>query len=166
MTVYATLTYILKGNNVLLIRKKRGFGVGKFNAPGGKINDNENVYDAAKREVFEEIGLIIEDIEPVGILIFYSSSVEPDWVVYVFKTTSFKGNPRETDEALPLWFSLREIPLLEMWVDDWIWIPYFFNDTYFRAFFKYDNEYKKMINWRVEKINIYLLKELIENKSY
>ena len=30
--------------------QKRGFGKGKFNGPGGKQEENENIIDTAKRE--------------------------------------------------------------------------------------------------------------------
>ncbi|RLF04257.1 MAG: NUDIX hydrolase, partial [Thermoprotei archaeon] len=36
MTVYATLCFLLRGDEVLLIRKKRGFGAGKYNGVGGR----------------------------------------------------------------------------------------------------------------------------------
>lgn len=37
--------------------KKRGFGVGKWNGSGGKIQPGETPEDTAVREVKEEIGI-------------------------------------------------------------------------------------------------------------
>ncbi|MHA2033071.1 MAG: NUDIX domain-containing protein, partial [Candidatus Kariarchaeaceae archaeon] len=56
-TVDATLCFILHENEVLLIMKKRGFGKGKLNGPGGKARLNETIVEAAIRETREETGL-------------------------------------------------------------------------------------------------------------
>jgi hypothetical protein len=39
--MFATLLFIVKKDQVLLIRKKRGLGAGKVNGPGGKIDVGE-----------------------------------------------------------------------------------------------------------------------------
>ncbi|MEK7504190.1 MAG: hypothetical protein AAB550_01680 [Patescibacteria group bacterium] len=35
----ATLCFLVKDNQILLAMKKRGFGVGKWNGVGGKVNE-------------------------------------------------------------------------------------------------------------------------------
>ena len=57
----ANLCFILQDGKILLMRKKRGFGAGKINAPGGKIDPGETPLDAAVRETFEELG-----VSPLG----------------------------------------------------------------------------------------------------
>ncbi len=45
-----TLVYILKGDEILLGLKKRGFGTGKWNGFGGKVKlDEETILDGAIR---------------------------------------------------------------------------------------------------------------------
>ena len=44
-----TLVLIMKGKQVLLGMKKRGFGKGKWNGFGGKVQDGEEILDAARR---------------------------------------------------------------------------------------------------------------------
>ena len=39
--IKATLMFIIKNNDVLLIHKKTGLGKGKINGPGGKIELND-----------------------------------------------------------------------------------------------------------------------------
>ena len=43
---------------ILLGRKKRGFGEGKYNGFGGKIEEGESARDAVVREIREEAGLL------------------------------------------------------------------------------------------------------------
>ena len=40
-TMSGTLLFIISDSRALLIRKKRGLGAGKINAPGGKIDPGE-----------------------------------------------------------------------------------------------------------------------------
>ena len=51
-----------KGELLVIFQKKWNCWV----FPGGKIEPNETPLEAAKREVFEETNLIIEDLEIVG----------------------------------------------------------------------------------------------------
>ena len=46
--------------------KKRGFGEGKYNGFGGKLNKGESFEEAACREIEEECGLIPLKIEKKG----------------------------------------------------------------------------------------------------
>ena len=67
MTVYGTLCFIIKDNKVLLQKKSNEkFGGGRWNMPGGKRKDNENLEDCATREVLEETGLKVRNLEEVG----------------------------------------------------------------------------------------------------
>jgi len=51
-----TLLYVMKGGEVLLIRKKRGLGTGYYNGVGGKVKPGETPEQAAAREMAEEVG--------------------------------------------------------------------------------------------------------------
>ena len=41
----------------------------------------------------------------------------------VFVTTTWTGEPAESDELAPRWFGLDELPLDEMWDDASHWLP-------------------------------------------
>jgi 8-oxo-dGTP pyrophosphatase MutT (NUDIX family) len=45
-----TLGYLVRGDEVLMAMKKRGFGVGKWNGTGGKLQPGETVEEAMIRE--------------------------------------------------------------------------------------------------------------------
>ena len=51
----ATILFIIKDGQVLLIEKKTGLGAGKINGPGGKIEPGETPLEAAIRETQEEL---------------------------------------------------------------------------------------------------------------
>jgi len=59
----ATLLFVVRDGQILLIRKKRGLGAGKINGPGGKFEKGETPLACALRETQEE--LEIEAILPI-----------------------------------------------------------------------------------------------------
>ncbi|MGH7234133.1 MAG: NUDIX domain-containing protein, partial [Candidatus Saccharimonadales bacterium] len=75
----ATLLLLLENDRILLAMKRRGFGVGKWNGVGGKLNQGETIEQAAKRECFEEIQVKPKEITEVAILNFYFPDSKKDW---------------------------------------------------------------------------------------
>jgi len=103
----ATLCFLIKENEILLAMKKRGFGAGKWNGAGGKINVGETIKGAVIREVQEELGVKLEEkyLENFGDIKFYFKN-KPDWDmhVHIFFTKTWRGEPRESEEMKPKWY--------------------------------------------------------------
>ena len=121
-TVRATLLFVWRDGELLMIRKKRGLGAGKINGPGGKLDPGETPQQAAVREVVEEVG--VEPVHPVerGLLRFqFVDGLRLQ--VHVFTAPDCTGTLHETDEALPLWVPVDAVPYDEMWADDRVWLP-------------------------------------------
>lgn len=117
----ATLLFVLQNDNVLLIRKKRGLGAGKINGPGGRLEDNETPRECAIRETNEELLINPGNVRSAGELFFHAEDM-PRIHGYVYVATEFAGTPTETDEAIPIWFHIDDIPFDEMWDDDRLWL--------------------------------------------
>lgn len=123
----ATLCFLLKDDKILLAMKKRGFGKGRWNGYGGKLNEGESMLEAAIRETQEEIGVTPKNLKPVACINFYFPTVPEDknqnQQVFVFMTDSWDGEPQESDEMRPEWFKVETIPYKKMWPDDIYWLP-------------------------------------------
>lgn len=124
----ATLIFLLKKDSVLLAMKKRGFGEGKWNGAGGKVAPKESIEKAAIREIQEEIGVSVskDQLQKVAVLDFlFEDPRQSKWdqQVHVFITTKWRGEPKESEEMRPKWYTLDAIPYESMWSDDQEWLP-------------------------------------------
>jgi 8-oxo-dGTP pyrophosphatase MutT (NUDIX family) len=105
--------------------KKRGFGVGRWNGVGGKVEEGEEIIDAIKREAKEEIGVEIKNPEKSGFFHFkFANKEEWNQDVSLFIAREWVGEPAESEEMAPKWFSFDEIPYENMWPDDIHWLPH------------------------------------------
>ncbi len=151
MTTVGTLCYIIKSGKILLIKKKRGLGKGKWNGPGGKVDDAEDIEFAASREVLEEIGIVPDSPVKVGELEFYiDGKDEIDWHVFVFVADEYDGIEKESEEAVPKWFPTNKIPYDEMWTDDRIWMPLMLERKSFKGRFYFDRGGKNILKHEIE----------------
>jgi len=113
--------------------KKRGFGAGRWNGFGGKVQPDESIEDAAKREILEEAGIEVNKLDKRGILEFEFQGNPEILEVHVFRANEFLGEPTESEKMKPQWFYVDEIPFGEMWADDKYWIPLFLEDKKFKG---------------------------------
>lgn len=135
----ATLVFVVEQDRILLIRKKRGLGLGKVNGPGGKLDPGEDAVTCARRECEEELGIRVGELDCMGEHKFqfvdgYSIHC------WVFRTFTYEGEAIETDEAVPLWTALDEIPYDEMWEDDRLWLPLLIQGQRFSARWVFDDD--------------------------
>jgi 8-oxo-dGTP diphosphatase len=119
-----TLLFLLRDGEILLAMKKRGFGEGKWNGAGGKVEPGETIEQAAIRECQEEIGVTPRNLEQVADITFLMTH-DPNFGHHglIFVVTDWEGEPHETEEMRPQWFAIDSIPYDTMWSDDRLWLP-------------------------------------------
>lgn len=118
-----TLCVLCEESHVLLGMKKRGFGAGKWNGFGGKVDVDETLEDAACREMKEESGINVSKLEKAGELEFSFIGESDILHVHVFRVLAYTGSPVESEEMRPAWFRMDSIPYDTMWADDPHWLP-------------------------------------------
>jgi 8-oxo-dGTP diphosphatase len=144
---HATLVFAVRGDQILLIRKRRGLGAGKINGPGGRLHPGETPQACAAREMQEELLVEPLGLTPHGELRFqfgdgYSIHV------HVFRAADVTGTPTETPEAIPMWVATSAIPYDEMWADDRIWLPHVLAGNRVDGWFLFDDD--RMLDYRLE----------------
>jgi 8-oxo-dGTP diphosphatase len=135
----ATLVFVRRGEEVLLIRKLRGLGKGKINGPGGRLEPGETPLACAVREVEEELCVTPLELEHRGELRFqFVDGYSLHCHVYV--AHGLVGEPQATDEAVPLWTRLDALPFDEMWADDRLWLGEALAGRRFQGRFLFDGD--------------------------
>lgn len=139
--VHVTIMFLKREGELLLAMKKRGFGQGKWNGAGGKIEQGETPLQAAIRETQEEIGVTPLSPQKMGEIDFYITS-EPDFnnFAHIFVATEWEGDPQESEEMRPEWFPVDQLPYPKMWGDDREWLPHLLSGKRFRAMFTLDGQ--------------------------
>lgn len=123
--VRAVIIYLQHRGQVLLIERLSGMAQNKISAPGGKLEKGETPEMAAVRELDEEVNLQVNaaDLELRGLLNFQFSDGY-SMLGYVYVCQKFRGRPEASSAARPFWCNDDQLPLLRMWADDPIWLPY------------------------------------------
>jgi 8-oxo-dGTP diphosphatase len=125
-----TLCFLLRdrpgSTEVLLGLKRTGFGIGKIVGIGGHVEPGETDAEAVVREVWEEVGLEVdqEDLDHAGVVEFIFPA-RPEWNMScrLFTARQWRGEAAESREITPEWFSVEALPLHRMWQDAEHWLP-------------------------------------------
>ncbi len=149
-----TLLFLLREDKkeVLLAMKKRGFGEGKWNGVGGKVEEGETVTQAVIREAQEEIGVGIDEEHLIArgeIEFSFEHPNDMHLLVHIFTTTVWEGTPSESEEMKPVWYSFDSVPYQEMWVDDPHWLPQMLEGKNISGSFHFTEDGAKILSQKI-----------------
>jgi len=129
-----------KPTEVCLAMKKRGFGKGMWNGAGGKPEIDEEIEKAALREVEEEFGVLVSQLDKRAEIEFLLLMEDLRVTMYTFMAKDWEGEPAETEEMRPNWFSVNDVPYNHMWKGDSEWLPIILSGKKIKAKYVYTKE--------------------------
>jgi 8-oxo-dGTP diphosphatase len=123
------IIFVIKDNKVLLAKKTRVLGIGKWNGYGGGIDPetDKDLIDCAVREFSEESGggiLQREYLSKVGYLHFHNGDTF-EFKAHIFIANEIDGEVSDTSEMIEAtWFPVDQIPSSNEFMEsDYLWIP-------------------------------------------
>ncbi len=130
-----TLCYIEENDSYLMLHrtvKANDENHDKWIGVGGHFEGNESPEECLLREVKEETGLTLNDWSFRGIVTFVSDD-HPAEYMHLFTSSNFTGKLCPCNEGDLEWVKKSEIPLLNLWEGDKIFLrllaegaPFFF----------------------------------------
>ena len=113
--VYSLAVIINEHNQILLLKRNNSTCFnGNYGLVGGKIEPYESARSAAIREIFEEVGIIVElpDIEFAHVMQFIGTEQEQCiaffFIIKIWQGEPFNKEPSKHDHLK--WFELHEVP--------------------------------------------------------
>ncbi|MFH1235518.1 MAG: 8-oxo-dGTP diphosphatase [Parcubacteria group bacterium] len=122
-TIRMTLCFPLTETHIWLGMKKRRFGRGLWNGFGGRQKPSETIRETAKRESYEEAGIMPLRMKRVAVIRFVFRQTRIVCEVHYYLSTQWRGEPVETEEMLPSMFEIDDIPYGTMWPADKLYLP-------------------------------------------
>jgi 8-oxo-dGTP diphosphatase len=105
------IVLIIRGNKILLGKRRNGYAPGTFGVPGGRVEPGEKLVDCAARELKEETGLVSANFDYVGAVKEFQDDY--DFVHFVFKCEEFVGEPENVEPEKCegwVWYDLNKLP--------------------------------------------------------
>jgi 8-oxo-dGTP diphosphatase len=157
--VLATLAYVRSPDHrdVLLLhrnKKPNDLHEGKYVGLGGKVEADEDIVSAVRREVAEESGLLVRDPVLRGTVSWPGfGHAGQAWFAFVFRVDTFDGELlSDSAEGTLQWVPVDGLRTVPMWASDHEWLPMVFDDDprQFHGIMPYANG--DMVSWSYQRI--------------
>ncbi len=126
-----TLCYLINGTQWLMLlrnKKKDDINKGKWIGVGGKIETGETADACARREIFEETGLVADELNFRGMIHFYFE--DDTEVCHVYTCERYHGEIHECNEGTLRWIEKDEILSLPLWEGDRLFLRRLFEGDF------------------------------------
>ncbi len=100
-------TVVLDGDKVLVLKR---IDENVWNFPGGKVENEEQIPEAAARELLEEANIKVNPEDLISLGFLHSDEI----IIYFFITNSFSGNVKINEESSDHdWVNIYELDKLK-----------------------------------------------------
>lgn len=115
--------------------------------PGGHLEKGEAFYSSAVREVFEETGLLVSNLESCGVIHWINTDTDDRYVVFCYRTETFEGTLKsDCDEGKLTWLTLDELEKMKAENDFSLYLP-LFKGNYCEAVGLYNKDGNQSFNY-------------------
>lgn len=112
--IAATIAVVIRGEEVLLVRRANPPDAGRWGFPGGKIEIGETIQEAAVRELCEETSVRGEPLQAFAALDAFDrdegGALRHHYVLLAVLCRWIAGEPSAGDDALEVgWFKISDL---------------------------------------------------------
>ncbi len=108
-----TMCGVGNNNSILLINRGRSWK--GWALPGGHLEKGESLTDCIIREMQEETGIIVFNLEFKGITHFFNPETYRRHIIFNYYTEEYKGKPfSKCEEGEIRWFPINELNKLDL----------------------------------------------------
>lgn len=119
-----TQCYLIRDHKWLMLlrnKKDHDLNADKWIGVGGKFEEGESPRECIQRELKEETGLAVTNLEFRGILYFSYATKESE-KIWTYTCHDFDGEPSECDEGTLAWIEETEVLNLDLWEGDKVFL--------------------------------------------
>lgn len=108
-TVVGAMCFVLRADHVLLLQRNHPPFQGRWDGPGGLVEFGETPAEAVSREVLEESGLAITNLEARAHLLLYNQERQLTVSSFLFVAEASQDELVASEEGLPEWVPLDRV---------------------------------------------------------
>ncbi len=127
----------------VLVQKRVKYWCG-ITFPGGHVENGESFYDSAVREVREETGLTVKNLEHCGCVHWHNTDSNDKYIVLFYRTDRYSGELLKATDEGEVFFtsidSLRDMPLSPNFDK---YLEVFLSDKYTEIFCNWNEKMKE-----------------------
>ena len=112
-TIFTNMCMIYDDSGNVLVQDRVNPDWPGISFPGGHVEAGESFTDSVIREVYEETGLTVSTLQMCGIKDWINDD-GTRYMVLLYKTNTFKGEIKSSDEGEVCWTSLEKIYNLKL----------------------------------------------------
>ena len=107
-TALIVFCFLLKDDKILLIRRANEPYKGEVTIPGGRKRRGESLKEACVREMREETGYVLKNMDFAGILHAYRKDGSIEYLSNYFVCRDFEGELKASEEGELLWVNVEK----------------------------------------------------------
>ncbi|MED1562280.1 DNA mismatch repair protein MutT [Alkalihalobacillus alcalophilus ATCC 27647 = CGMCC 1.3604] len=145
-----TVCMVQERDRVLLLNRQHDYFKG-YIPPGGKVDFPESFVEGAIREVYEETGLKVKNLQYKGLYEYVNPVKMERHMIFNYLTTDFEGEIKAGSEGEPEWIRISELEHIPMQKSIRRRMPFFFEEGTFEIHVQWDEEKAQEGDVRIRK---------------
>ena len=135
--IFTNMCMIYDNSGNVLVQERVNTNWPGITFPGGHVERGESFTDAVIREVFEETGLTVSNLQMCGIQ-DWTRDDGTRYLVFFYKTDQFEGELSSSDEGKVQWVPFKELSnmklsngmetILKLFCDDTVTEQFFYRE--------------------------------------